>query len=226
MPIVLNTTIPLPNLKVYTSISLLLVSSSMYYAFNATNDPNWKLDTNATVFQSRGSTTLEDLLSIQDELSDKESIIDNFNNLQDTILAAIRASSREKEEIDALESGLKTEVDADIDTHHLSNQLEPQSSSLEDSESISDHRMLSIEAEPALENDLLFKTVNKNKDALADMSNHHQSDHQHYHEHSQDMRTFSTRLRDIAAFMLQEPICIWVSGVFINCYILFFIYCL
>lgn len=148
MPIVLNSSVPLPNLKIYASISVLLVSSCLYYAFNATSDPNWRLETNSTLFQSRSGDTLEELLQIHEELNEKETIIDNFNNLQETILAAIKATNRDEEvDVEALESGLLEKSDATTD------------------ESI-------------------------------------------------DRRGFTNRLRDVAAFMLQEPICIWVSAIF------------
>lgn len=44
MPIALVRSISLPNLKVYTTISLLLVSGCLYYAFDVVRtDPQWKL---------------------------------------------------------------------------------------------------------------------------------------------------------------------------------------
>lgn len=50
MPIALIRSISLPNLKIYTTISLLLVSGCIYYSFNVvTTDPHWKLQSNATV---------------------------------------------------------------------------------------------------------------------------------------------------------------------------------
>lgn len=49
MPIALIRSISLPNLKIYTTVSLLLVSGCIYYSFNAvTSDPHWKLQSNAT----------------------------------------------------------------------------------------------------------------------------------------------------------------------------------
>lgn len=49
MPIALIRSISLPNLKIYTTISLLLVSGCIYYSFNVvTTDPHWKLQSNAT----------------------------------------------------------------------------------------------------------------------------------------------------------------------------------
>lgn len=140
MPIVLNSSVPLPNLKLYTSISVLLVSSCFYYAISVTSDPNWKLETNSTLFSAKhgDSSSLEEILSMQDEINEKETIIENFNNLQETILAAIQATNRD---------GDDAELDAEI--------VAPQQT-------------------------------------LAD-------------------RSLKTRFKDILAFMMQEPICIWVS---------------
>ena len=49
MPIALVHSISLPNLKIYTTISLLLVSGCFYYAFDVVRtDPHWKLHQNLT----------------------------------------------------------------------------------------------------------------------------------------------------------------------------------
>lgn len=49
MPIALVRSISLPNLKVYTTISLLLVSGCLYYAFDVVRtDPQWKLHHNTS----------------------------------------------------------------------------------------------------------------------------------------------------------------------------------
>lgn len=49
MPIALVRSISLPNLKIYTTLSLLLVSGCLYYAFDVVRtDPQWKLHHNAT----------------------------------------------------------------------------------------------------------------------------------------------------------------------------------
>ena len=48
MPIVLNGSLPLPNIKVYTTISILLVSCSVYFAINVTSDPLWRQHNNIT----------------------------------------------------------------------------------------------------------------------------------------------------------------------------------
>lgn len=49
MPIALVRSISLPNLKIYTTISLLLVSGCLYYAFDVVKtDPQWKLHHNTS----------------------------------------------------------------------------------------------------------------------------------------------------------------------------------
>lgn len=49
MPIALVRSISLPNLKIYTTISLLLVSGCFYYAFDTVRtDPHWKLHQNSS----------------------------------------------------------------------------------------------------------------------------------------------------------------------------------
>jgi hypothetical protein len=49
MPIALVRSISLPNLKIYTTISLLLVSGCFYYAFDVVRtDPHWKIHQNTS----------------------------------------------------------------------------------------------------------------------------------------------------------------------------------
>ncbi|XP_055631600.1 E3 ubiquitin-protein ligase AMFR-like [Toxorhynchites rutilus septentrionalis] len=48
MPVVLNGSIPLPSIRVYTSASVLLVSICLYYAVMVTNDPSWRQQSNGT----------------------------------------------------------------------------------------------------------------------------------------------------------------------------------
>ncbi|XP_058838910.1 E3 ubiquitin-protein ligase AMFR-like [Topomyia yanbarensis] len=48
MPIVLSGTLPLPSIRVYTSVSILLVSIMLYYSIDVTSDPFWRQQSNAT----------------------------------------------------------------------------------------------------------------------------------------------------------------------------------
>lgn len=60
MPIALVRAISLPNLKVYTTISLLLVSGCLYYAFDVVRtDPQWKLHHNTSHHSSRPASLLK-----------------------------------------------------------------------------------------------------------------------------------------------------------------------
>ncbi|KAL0820037.1 hypothetical protein ABMA28_005996, partial [Loxostege sticticalis] len=56
MPVTLVDRLPLPNLKVYTAGSVLLLSVAVYYALSVTSDPNWRA--NATL-QRQGAMGAE-----------------------------------------------------------------------------------------------------------------------------------------------------------------------
>jgi hypothetical protein len=59
MPIALVRSISLPNLKIYTTISLLLVSGCLYYAFDVVRtDPQWKLHHNTSYHSSTRPASL------------------------------------------------------------------------------------------------------------------------------------------------------------------------
>ena len=60
MPIALVRSISLPNLKIYTTISLLLVSGCLYYAFDVVRtDPQWKLHHNTSHSSARSASLLK-----------------------------------------------------------------------------------------------------------------------------------------------------------------------
>lgn len=48
MPVILLDRLPLPSLRVYTAVSVLLLSASVYYAVQVTSDPNWKTNFTST----------------------------------------------------------------------------------------------------------------------------------------------------------------------------------
>lgn len=48
MPVILVDRLPLPSLKTYTVISVALLSCSVYYAVQVTNEANWKTNTTVT----------------------------------------------------------------------------------------------------------------------------------------------------------------------------------
>lgn len=86
MPSEILSRIPLPSLRVYTSISLLLVAGCVYYSFNVTSDPSWKQNVNITlhyppVSLDNGPTTTTtgeggalDGLSVDHQLAVKEDV--------------------------------------------------------------------------------------------------------------------------------------------------------
>jgi autocrine motility factor receptor len=48
MPVILLDRLPLPSLRAYTVISVVLLSCSVYYAVQVTSDPNWKVNSTAS----------------------------------------------------------------------------------------------------------------------------------------------------------------------------------
>lgn len=102
MPIALVRSISLPNLKIYTTISLLLVSGCLYYAFDVVRtDPQWKLHQNTSYYStSRPSSLLKtsndaiavltnsDLLSSLSSLAsseEKEPTVTNKDDQQENL---------------------------------------------------------------------------------------------------------------------------------------------
>lgn len=57
MPVILLDRLPLPSLRVYTTVSVLLLSASVYYAVQVTSDPNWKVNFSQTNPQSQNSVS-------------------------------------------------------------------------------------------------------------------------------------------------------------------------
>lgn len=61
MPSEILSRIPLPSLRVYTTISVLLVAGCVYYAFNVTNEPSWRQNVNITLqYPPAATAALED----------------------------------------------------------------------------------------------------------------------------------------------------------------------
>lgn len=59
--------LPLPSLQAYTSISVLLLSFSVWFAFQATNDPDWKFNT--TLSSITSSSSLQTISSDSSKLA-------------------------------------------------------------------------------------------------------------------------------------------------------------
>jgi hypothetical protein len=108
MPIALVRSISLPNLKIYTTISLLLVSGCFYYAFDTVRtDPQWKLHQNSShnYAISRSSSIVK-----QSSADDVESPLTN-----DDVLA-----SDEKTKIDEEEENLETPLFEELNQNETS----------------------------------------------------------------------------------------------------------
>lgn len=87
MPNVWLDRISLPNLRLYTSVSVVLVSCCLYYAISATSDPFWRLDNNITASDSFFSLNTEsnpfvdhvaNTLDFSNILSDKKDADENI----------------------------------------------------------------------------------------------------------------------------------------------------
>lgn len=49
MPSEILSRIPVPSIRVYSSLSVLLVAGCVYYSFSVTSDPSWKQNVNITL---------------------------------------------------------------------------------------------------------------------------------------------------------------------------------
>lgn len=92
MPIALVRSISLPNLKIYTTISLLLVSGCLYYAFDVVRtDPQWKLHHNTSYHSSSRPSSL--LKSSNDAIA----VLTN-SDLLSSLTSTLASTESEKEE--------------------------------------------------------------------------------------------------------------------------------
>lgn len=112
MPIALVRSISLPNLKIYTACSLLLVSGCLYYAFDVVRtDPQWKLHYNSSQLSSSRHSSL--LKSSNDAISALTS---------SDLLSSLTSSLAASEEKDDQHEGLFDENGFN-DTNTISGQL-------------------------------------------------------------------------------------------------------
>ncbi|XP_075217493.1 E3 ubiquitin-protein ligase AMFR-like [Lycorma delicatula] len=74
MPVILLERLPLPSLRVYTAISVALLSCSVYYAVHVTRDPNWKSNSTSQVSLESLETIQNDSNFFIDELRHKSSV--------------------------------------------------------------------------------------------------------------------------------------------------------
>ncbi|KOB69218.1 putative e3 ubiquitin-protein ligase AMFR-like protein [Operophtera brumata] len=82
MPVTLVDRLPLPNLKVYTAGSVLLLSVAVYYALNVTSDPNWKANVTAPSAEAlateEGATEAEAALPVLAGLDASRNLTEQF----------------------------------------------------------------------------------------------------------------------------------------------------
>jgi hypothetical protein len=133
MPIALVRSISLPNLKIYTTISLLLVSGCFYYAFDVVRtDPHWKIHQNLT---SNYAITRPNLLKQSSDavsaLTNSEilstlssSLASTANGNDDENSDKSETSDEKKETIDESNKSLfEDELSSQNYTHSLMHQL-------------------------------------------------------------------------------------------------------
>lgn len=130
MSTVLLDRIPLPNFKIYTTISVVFVSACVYYAIGVTSDPYWRLQNNSTNSDDLSTGLLENTLIGADGLL--KAAVEGLNKLESRVLISNKL----------LSDGSAQEEDGDF---------------------------------------------------------------------LNDSRSFTGQIKDVIAFMSQEPICIWVS---------------
>lgn len=152
MPNVILDRISLPNLKLYTSVSVLLVSCGVYYAISATSDPFWRLDNNVTTTDSFFSLNVDAVLGG-----------DSVDNHHQTYDANNIATEKNEYEGSILSAWISNTDNYAQQSHKVVNQL--------------------------------FSHITPDQRKLFN-----------------DTRTIGTKFKDVVSFMVQEPICIWVSS--------------
>lgn len=146
MPNVILDRIPLPNLRLYTSVSVLLVSCCVYYAISSTSDPFWRFDNNATASDSF------------------------FSLSPDAIIAGFDGSGIDIEKILDVNNGVSTDGGGAI------------------KDTIDD-------AQQSESANTVLQYISPDQRKLFN-----------------DTRTIGSKVKDVVSFMVQEPICIWVSS--------------
>lgn len=153
MPNVLLDRISLPNLRLYTSVSVVLVSCCLYYAISATSDPFWRLDNNTTATDSFFS------LNIDNSHVDNIANGPNLNNI-------------------------------------LTDKKEADGSILTGWNGMFDHHMQQQPHQHQVVNQIISQFTADQRKLF------------------NDTRTIGAKFKDVVSFMVQEPICVWVSCFF------------
>lgn len=148
MPNVILDRIPLPNLRLYTSVSVLLVSCCVYYAISSTSDPFWRFDNNTTASDSF------------------------FSLSPDAIIAGLDSTGIDIEKI--------------LDVNHATPA---------DSGGVAKDAIDETQQQEMANTVLQYISPDQRK-----LFN--------------DTRTIGSKVKDVVSFMVQEPICIWVSSIY------------
>lgn len=139
MPNVILDRIPLPNLRLYTSVSVMLVSCCIYYAITATSDPFWRLDNNTTVADSLFSLSADTTVG-----DNADNLLVNTNGAKESVESRLDPSANGQQQVAST----------------------------------------------------VFQYISPDQRKLFN-----------------DTRTIGNKFKDVVSFMVQEPICIWVSAI-------------
>lgn len=85
MPSVILDRIPLPNVRIYTALSVLMVSACLHYAIVSTNDPDWRSQNNSTILTS---FTEQELIGPDSLL--KAAVDGISNNIESKVIQSIQ----------------------------------------------------------------------------------------------------------------------------------------
>lgn len=221
MPTVILDRIPLPNLKLYSTISVALLSCCLYYAIVTTSDPDWRAAINiaaaATPTYGIGgsggddeATTAARVLpaaASRDVGAQSASSCDTLSNASSEAQAKCSSSSRSisdsggvvgdaaaAEKLPAL-AFVSAELQAAIDElQWLQAVKAPAAAAAADDY---DDEVSTMEAEQ--------QPVDEKVNAEG--------------TNEEEPRSFSGHMRDVVAFMCQEAVCIWVSFSVVICII-------
>ncbi|XP_061506958.1 E3 ubiquitin-protein ligase AMFR isoform X2 [Anopheles gambiae] len=184
MPVALNGSVPLPSVRVYTSVTVLLMSACLYYALAMTSDPNWRQHTNITSSTTGGtvptaggtaSTAANTATSAASSAGGPAGVIDGAvegaGGKLGEVGGASAASLLSVKEIDTLEE----KILAAADLSDLRQMLQGGGSDAPDED----------DAREVEEGDERWLVVGN------------------------DTRSLGAYLKDTASFMATEPFCIW-----------------
>lgn len=106
MPADVLSRIPLPSLRVYTALSVLLVAGCVYYSFSVTSDPSWKQNVNVT--QHYPPVSLEDVMEIK--------VSDGAMDSEEVVAAAVPTSQVSNREAHQVVESVKSDDEVELQT--------------------------------------------------------------------------------------------------------------